>query len=62
MQPLWTKETNSCFLRIGSKAVRIQQNLYTAFEWMTKQPTKFHFLRQCICDVPRENVDTNDER
>ena len=26
------KETNSCFLRIASKApVRIQQNLYTAF-------------------------------
>ena len=31
----WMKETNSCFLRIASKApVRIQQNLYTAFEWI----------------------------
>ena len=30
----WMKETNSCFLRIESKAcVRIQQNLYTVFEW-----------------------------
>ena len=31
----WMKETNSWFLRIASKApVRIQQNLYTAFEWI----------------------------
>ena len=32
----WMKETNSCFLRIASKApMRIQLNLYTAFEWIT---------------------------
>ena len=32
----WMKETNSCFLRIATKApVRIQQqNLYSAFEWI----------------------------
>ena len=31
----WMKETNSCFLRIASKApMRIQHNLYTAFEWI----------------------------
>ena len=31
----WMNETNSCFLRIASKApLRIQQNLYTAFEWI----------------------------
>ena len=31
----WMKETNSCFLRILYKApVRIQQNLYTAIEWI----------------------------
>ena len=31
----WLKETNSCFSRIASKApVRIQQNLYTVFEWI----------------------------
>ena len=35
MQPLYTgwKESNSCFLRIASKApVRIQLNLYTTLE------------------------------
>ena len=31
----WMKETNSCFLRISSKApVRTQQNLYTTFKWI----------------------------
>ena len=31
----WIKETNSCCLRIASKApVSIQQNLYTTFEWV----------------------------
>ena len=41
----WIKEINSCFLRIASKTpVRIQQNLYTVFEWMTKQPTEFNFF------------------
>ena len=31
----WMKETNSCFFRTASKAsLRIQQNLYTIFEWI----------------------------
>ena len=30
----WMKETNTYFIKIASKAlVRIQQKLYTAFEW-----------------------------
>ena len=37
LAPCVMKETNSCFLRIARKAlVRIQQNLYTEFEWISR--------------------------
>ena len=41
----WIKVTNSCFLRIASKApFRIQQNLYTAFEWIWQGIYKISFF------------------
>ena len=41
----WMKETNSCFLKIASKApVRILQNLYTAFEWIWRSNLQISFF------------------
>ena len=45
------KETNSCFLRMASKAlVRIQQNLYTAFEliWQSNLQNFLFSRRQVL--------------
>ena len=54
----WMKETNSCFLRIASKApVRIQQNLYTAFKliWQSNLQN-FIFSWQVLCEKMKIKV------
>ena len=43
------KETNRCFLRIASKIpVRIQKNLYTAFEWIWQSNLQNFFPDKCF--------------
>ena len=48
----WIKEKNSCFLRITSKApVRIQQHLYTVFEWIwLSNLQNFIFSCHVLCE------------
>ena len=54
----WMKETNSCFLRITSQApIRIQQNLYTAFEWIWRSNLlNLIFSWQVLCEKMKIKV------
>ena len=43
------KETYSCFLRVACKAPRIQQNVYTVFEWIWQSNLQnFIFSDECF--------------